>query len=422
METKISAGKIPEIKIKAENQFMVPTFRQGTSYDGKYIKWLDSDGKTQWPDRLIEFKNNSALHGRLLRQIIQRIQGVGFIYDTSSNKARATEEFLKKENEKGETFYQVFKNFANDEYLLGMGSFLISFENSRKSIYSIQTIEMSKLRATPLDLTSYTIPGWYWCFDWAKPISEKNNPLTFIPSVNFKSSKSISDQYDELVKNLNLDDPTKNLQEIEKIFGTNEQQVYVHAPNKDTASYYYPSLPLYAGGLQAIRTSIAIGGFNLNAIENNLNIDSIMTVYGIKTDREKLKFSNEFTAMYRNPDRGRQTMIVYADTKEDTPDLKTLNSGGEEKLYSKVNDNIITDILTAHGATSPILFGIKTAGQIGGAQELADADELFYTNIIRPLQEQMLEPFNKIMKYNGLETLSIERLKAIPEIKEKTSN
>jgi hypothetical protein len=411
MENKLSVHKYSqegEQKMAAAySQYALPTFR--TSYDGKFIKWLDTDGKSQWPDLLIEYKNNSALHGRLCRSIIQQIQGAGFLFDVSSAKAGATQEFLDKENADGDKPYDVFKKQVNDEYILGMSSILLEYEKNKKSVMEVQYIPMSKLRANPIDPSTYKIPGWWYCFDWSKQSGTKN-PMTFIPSNNFKSSKNLADQYEQLVKEINLEEPEQNLREIEKIFGSANQCIEIHAPTIDTASFYYPSLPFYSGGLAAIRTSISVGRYNINSIENGLNVDSIMFVPGLTSDREKLKFANEANAQFRNPDRGKQTMYVYYNSDADKPSVEPLNTNSEDKLYSKINDNVKEDILTAHGCTSPELYGIQTPGKLG-TSEISDSEDIFYKNVIKPLQFQMLEPINKIMRYNGLEELTIERLK-----------
>ena len=45
----------------------------------------------------------------------------------------------------------------------------------------------------------------------------------------------------------------------------------------------------------------------------------------------------------------------------------------------------------SHRVTSPMLFGIKTEGQLGGRSELIEAYEAFQTSYIEPRQNQLIE-------------------------------
>jgi len=55
--------------------------------------------------------------------------------------------------------------------------------------------------------------------------------------------------------------------------------------------------------------------------------------------------------------------------------------------------------LMAHRVTSPMLFGIKTEGQLGGRNELIEAFEAFQTSYIEPRQNQMDRALSSIFKY-----------------------
>ena len=67
----------------------------------KWVPYIDTD-KSQYPDKLIYYKNNCALHGAITRSISRQFAGNGFVFDTSSNKSKATQEFLSNFNSEGE--------------------------------------------------------------------------------------------------------------------------------------------------------------------------------------------------------------------------------------------------------------------------------------------------------------------------------
>ena len=69
------------------------------------------------------------------------------------------------------------------------------------------------------------------------------------------------------------------------------------------------------------------------------------------------------------------------------------------------------NLLTANRLTSPMLLGIKTPGQLGGTNEINEAFELYYNQVIGKLQNRVLFTFNKILKINGAEQIQFEVIK-----------
>jgi hypothetical protein len=49
-----------------------------------------------------------------------------------------------------------------------------------------------------------------------------------------------------------------------------------------------------------------------------------------------------------------------------------------------------------------MLLGVKTSGQLGGRNELLDAFELYYNQVITKIQKQLNRTLNKIMLINNI--------------------
>jgi hypothetical protein len=403
------------IKAEAYLNYALPTFKY--SYDGKYVQWLDVDGKTQWPDKLLEYKNNCTLHGALCKSIIAQIQGAGFIYDTSTSKSRTTEEFLNVKNKNSDDFYKVFCKFVEDEYSFGLGSIIINYTSDKTSISNIEYVNMRQLRASPIPIDSsiLDIPGWWWSWDWSG--YQKQKLMVFLPSNNFKVLKDTATEYNDILKTIDtikdVNSILENLQKIEQMTEGENSRVLVHQPTRDTLSFYYKSLPPYAAGINSIKADIAADRYNINNMEHGLNIDSIMQVPGITSNEAKLKFGNELYAQYRNPNRGKQTLLVFPIDDQHKITLDPLNTNSEATLYTRIIDQVAQKIIQAHRISSPLLVAQKTAGQLGGAKEMDTAEDIFYKNVVKAYQLKMIEPFNQIMEYNGLEKLSIDRLNKV---------
>jgi hypothetical protein len=58
-------------------------------------------------------------------------------------------------------------------------------------------------------------------------------------------------------------------------------------------------------------------------------------------------------------------------------------------MFMQLNEQVQQEILMSHRVTSPMLFGIKTEGQLGGRNELIEAYEAFQTSYVEPRQAQL---------------------------------
>ncbi len=61
-----------------------------------------------------------------------------------------------------------------------------------------------------------------------------------------------------------------------------------------------------------------------------------------------------------------------------------------------------------HNITSPMLFADKTAGQLGGRNEIITQSELFYNDVISQDQQLIEEALQKILFYNGLDFAKVQ--------------
>jgi hypothetical protein len=77
-------------------------------------------------------------------------------------------------------------------------------------------------------------------------------------------------------------------------------------------------------------------------------------------------------------------------------------------------------ILTSHRITSPMILGIREAGQLGGRAELIDAYNLFLEIVVRPVQESMLKDFEKVLYLRDRKPikLAVDQNQILPDIEQ----
>ena len=61
-----------------------------------------------------------------------------------------------------------------------------------------------------------------------------------------------------------------------------------------------------------------------------------------------------------------------------------------------------------------MLFGIKTAGQLGGRDELREASELFQNTYINHKQQLLTRVFNSLIEVNGVNTKPLKIMPSSP--------
>lgn len=182
----------------------------------------------------------------------------------------------------------------------------------------------------------------------------------------------------------------------------------------------YP-LPNYMGGLAYIETDVEIANFNLNAIKNNLSVSKLVSFYnGIPTAEERSKFEHEFASKKTGTDNAGQILFSWSDSRERNCEILDLSGDDLDKRYSLLNETVQQEIFTAHKVVSPMLFGVKTAGQLGGRDEMEIANKLFKANYIEPRKMALVKVFQMMGEqagYNGvLSIMETETVNAPGEI------
>lgn len=159
---------------------------------------------------------------------------------------------------------------------------------------------------------------------------------------------------------------------------------YFPNPNK-----VYP-VPDYAGCITSISTDIAIRDFNLNNIKNQFSVSTLITFFnGSNIPNEvKREIEKDLRQSYSG-ENGKKLIIDYQNPNGKSADVRNISPGDWDKAYEAIGKNVADDIYRGHQVTSPMLFGVKTEGQLGGATELETAYEIFKNTYIRGKRNEL---------------------------------
>ena len=310
-----------------------------------YVEFGD---RNNYSNYLISLYGESPKHGAIIKGKVNYIFGKGF------------DNVEKKANSKGETYNQILKRAILDDELHG-GFYLQVLWNALGNIAEVYHIEFQKVRASK-DLRKFYIKD-----DW-----------------NLSDFKEKAREYPAF----NMNDNTG----VQILF------VKQYNPKSDV----YP-LPSYFQGLNYIESDIQVSRHILGNAKHNFVATKLINFNnGLPQDEEQEEVERDLKNKFANHD-GDRVVIAFNPSKENSVDIVNL---GETSLtkedFTNVNNLIQQEIFSCHQVTSPMLFGIKTEGQLGGRSEIRDAYQIFQNTYVNERQQEHEQTFTKIMNLAGI--------------------
>jgi hypothetical protein len=172
-------------------------------------------------------------------------------------------------------------------------------------------------------------------------------------------------------------------------------QIYYYIGN--SSRYSYP-LPKYLGAISAIETDIEIQNFHLNHVKNGFFVPVIINFNnGVPEDAEQEEIEKDIEAKFCSPSKAGRFMLAFNEDKESAVSVERLQTDDLDTKFEILAKQIQQKILIGHRVTNPMLFGVKTEGQLGGRNELIEAYELFKTLYITPVRQEVLGAFAEVL-------------------------
>lgn len=361
--------------VKFENQ-KLPEFKEVTGKD--WIMWGDEN---EYPDYLIELFMRSATNNAIITGKVNYIVGNGWQAveqgSTVENKA-IVNNFIASIN-KNESLNEFTEKITPDFEIFNGFAFEVIY-NKKGDKFELYHIPFNKLR-TNKDESKY-----YYSNDWSnKNQSEEKTGLKEFEPFAFKpSSKSTIFVYRIL------------------------------SPRVGKSPNVYP-FPEYIGSTQAIETDAECSNYNLSEIKSGFSAGTILNFYnGEPSPDEKKEIEKKIKQKFSGTDRAGSIIINYADGKERGSEVVSLSGNDLDKRYADLKKDVRQEIFTGHKVSSPMLFGVKTEGQLGGRAEVQESFELFQNTYISRRQRIIENVINKFAALAGIvNKLEIRKVTAI---------
>jgi capsid portal protein len=355
--------KSENISIMNFSQIELPKGTESTRHE-----WVEFGVKNEFPQYLMDLSYRSALHNAIIRSKTLGICGNGLEYE--KKKDSKTDTFIASPNP-NETLEELLYKFAYDLELFGGFYINVIWDKGKNKISEIYHIDYQKIRSGICDEKG-VVQKYYYSDDWSNYRKYGFKPKE-INAFNTKTGGS--------------------------------QLIFIR-PYSPGQKYY--TLPGYVGALSYIETDVEIGNFHLAHIKNGMAPSmSITFTNGVPTEEERRIIERKLEQKYNSTDNAGKFILNFVDDVSRKPIIETLSPAQLDKQFLQLQDTVLQNILSGHRVTSPLLVGIKTAGQLGGGTEMFEAYSIYKNTVILPERKIVMDAINKIGAINGLQELIV---------------
>jgi hypothetical protein len=315
--------------------------------------WVYYGENNLLPQYFIELYDNCAIHKAVVTSKVNQIMGDGIV---SLNNPMASINLINGK----ETVAEVMRKCALDFILFGGFSLNVIWSKDRKSIAEIYHLDFSRVRSGKLNEDD-EIESYFYSADWRYL---KKFPPEEYPS--FSQDKG------------------------------DASQIYYYKSYQPSLTYY--PIPDWSGGQRSIETDIEAKNFHMNNLRKGM-VPSLWINYnnGIPQQEEQETLVRALESQYGGTDNAGQAIISFNESQEQSPVITQIPRNDNDNYYQSLNDDITRSILSAHRVSSAELFGIATAGKLGGGTEIVEHSEYFRKMVIQPYQNTLLPTFNKLV-------------------------
>lgn len=348
------------IKFLRFDQVPLPIYKEVKGKD-----WVYYGEKNDYPNYLLRLYNNSAKHNAIVTGKVDYICGNGWeaITEDEMDKAKAYG-IIDSVNTNGENLSDITKKLSTDLTLFGGYYLQIIWSKATNEIAEIYHIDYCKVRISK-DCKTFFIAD-----DWIKNGNVNPNPTTMsYPAFNESNP-------------------------------TGTQILYFREYRAGDNLY---SLPDYRGAINYIEVDISIGEYHLNTINNGMFSSKLINLNGGSVSQEEEdRIEKQFKDKFSGSKNAGKFMLSFNENKDNAPSIIDLSGTELDKHFDLLNKTVQQEIFSGHKVTSPMLFGIKTEGQLGGRAELREASELFQNTYINTKQKEIESVINYLYSFNDI--------------------
>jgi len=308
-----------------------------------------------YPELLIDLFSKSPKHNAIVSAKASFVAGIGTIVIASTTEDKAKAEAKLASINTYESYEEVKQKIAYDLELFNGFAVEVIWNKSKTAIAELYHIPFKNVRCG--------LEGnYYYSEDWA---NRREEICEYVPfNANTRESK----------------------------------QLFYYKMYRPGEGIY--PLPDYVGAMKYIEIDTEIANWHLNSIKNGFSAQTHIQLFkGIPTPEEARQTARRFKENYQGTDNAGGLIIQYNDPQERESIISNLQPSDFDKQFDILNKTVQEEIFVGHKVNSPMLFGVRVEGQLGGRSELIEAYEMFQQAYVEPRQEKMDEQMTYLFSF-----------------------
>jgi len=360
--------QFPFIVVKMSSQ-PLPSMEQK-----KNVEWVYFGEKNEYPDYLLRLYNESAKHRAIIDGKTSYVFGKGVSLDGFYNTVdRAKAQQFIVDTEYGEGINIILKKIIKDEEIFGGYYVEVIWDKAGKNIVSRKHIDYSYIRSNSDNTEFYYTKRWN--------IKGKDGTI--------RANQKPNEEPDF---------------EVYKPFDENDRkgkQLFFYKSYSPSLQVY--PLPGYIGATKAIETDIEITNYHYNNLKNGFTATVLLNFNnGVPTQEEMETIEEQIKEKLTGTNNAGKFILSFSDGKDKSAEVQVLSMSDADKQFEQLRKDIVEEVFIGHRINNPMLFGIKTEGQLGGRTEIIEANQLFQS-IYVDNKQQLFESFvNILANYSGV--------------------
>jgi hypothetical protein len=333
-------------------KYTEPSYQETLNRSG----WVEYGKDNLFPNYLIDLYNSSAVHHALVDSIAYMIYGQG-IQLTGEAQLQIEAWGLNEEIRKA----------CLDLKLQGGYYLQVSYSLDRSYIKSVEHIPFEYIRAGAMQENG-TVPYYYHCLDW-----ENYRKVGVTPICSFDVNKK------------------------------NDHPVQILAVKPfSIGAIYYPK-PDYMGSINWIEIDKQVAIYHNNNLNNGMAPSmAIHWKNGVPPKEERRQIRQDIERQMTGAHNAGKFFMTFSDGADQAPSIEPFDLSQASEQYQFLSEESTAKIMIGHRVTSPALFGVKTAGQLGGTEELKTASQLFNINVIEPYRDIINQSIQRLLRVNEI--------------------
>jgi hypothetical protein len=329
-----------------------------TIQESKRDEWVEFGIDNNYFQFLIDRYTNSTTNNAIINNISRLVYGKGLSALDASKKPNEYAQMMALFNK------DCIRKMIIDRKMLGQFAIQVHYSKDRKNILKAFHIPVNLIRSEKCNQYG-EIEGYYYSDNWED--TKKFKPVRYAA------------------------------------FGTSKDEIEILFSKPYAVGMKYYAYPDYQGALPYALLEEEVADYLINEVQNGFSGTKIVNFNNGVPSEEQQEIISRKVLNKLTGSRGQKVIVAFNNNAESKTDVTDIPLNDAPEHYTYLSEECTKKIMFGHNVTSPLLFGLATStGFSSNADELMNSSILFDNMVIRPMQEEICEAFDKILAYNGI--------------------